>query len=207
MFNYSRVRVISLPERTDRRAQMRHVLRRFGVEPDFFDAIRPADKGRFANIGFHGSYLSHLAILREGGPVLILEDDCTFYPRAIGFHAPECDIFYGSHYEDADEIIGAHCMGFSARAAWLTAGYLSGLLEGVIGPDPQALREGVCDPAILPPIDGAYVWARRAFPELTTSFAEIAYQRSSRSDCSPGRFDRIPAIRPLVDTARRVFSW
>jgi glycosyl transferase family 25 len=181
---------------------MRYALKRFGEEPSFFDAIRPDDKGRFANIGFHGSYLSHLAVLGEGGPVLILEDDCAFYPGANCFYAPECDIFYGSHADDADEMIGAHCMGFSAKAAELAASYLSGLLCGDIGPDPRALREGVCDPAILPPIDGAYVWFRRAHPELSTAFAEISYQRSSRSDCTPGRLDSIPVVRQILGIGR-----
>jgi hypothetical protein len=135
---------------------MRYALKRFGEEPSFFDAIRPDDKGRFANIGFHGSYLSHLAVLGEGGPVLILEDDCAFYPGANCFYAPECDIFYGSHADDADEMIGAHCMGFSAKAAELAASYLSGLLCGDIGPDPRALREGLfaillsCRPSTVP---------------------------------------------------------
>lgn len=203
LFQYDSIRVISLPERTDRRAQMQRALRRYGAEPDFFNAIRPDNLGKFASIGFHGSYLSHLAVLSDGGSVLLLEDDCAFYPRAVSFNAPPCDIFYGSHREDSGTIIGAHCMGFSARAAKFASAYLSGLLDGSVSPDPIASAQPDYDPEILPPIDGAYVWFRRAHPELTTSFAEITYQRASRSDCTPGRLDSVPMIRSLLDVGRR----
>lgn len=203
---YDQVRVISLPERRDRRARMRAELERFGVTPDFFDAIRPADKGRFGSAGFHGSYLSHLAVLGEAqGSILILEDDCTFTREASDYRVPEgTDVWYGGFDDSQGCIIGAHCMGFSARAARLAHEYLSALIEQRIGPAPRAAAEPGYNPLILPPIDGAYVWFRRAHPELVTVFSQIARQRPSRSDCTPGRFDAIPAMRPLVDLGRRV---
>ena len=39
--------------------------------------------------------------------------------------------------------------------------------------------------------------------ELTTAFAQLATQRASRSDISPGRFDRVPLVRGLANAARR----
>jgi glycosyl transferase family 25 len=198
---YDRVVVISLPSRRDRRQQM--IRQRFPFE--FFDAIRPETPGPFANIGFHGSYLSHLEVLSHGGSVLILEDDCVLSSRT--YRVPEgTDIFYGSHDTDSNVMIGAHCMGFSARAAKLAACYLSGLLDGSVPPDAKAMSEPGYDPNILPPIDGAYVWFRRAHPELKAAFAKVSYQRSSRSDCTPGRFDNLPAIRSLVSVGRRIFA-
>lgn len=204
---FDRVIVISLPERKDRR----RVMERQGFAFEYFNAIRPADKGQFATVGFRGSYLSHLAVLSHGGSVLILEDDCTF--TASDYRVPVgTDIFYGGYEHASDpnnlhdsNIIGAHCMGFSARAAKLASSYLSGLLDGTISPDPRAVAEGGVNPGILPPIDGAYVWFRRAHPELVTVFRKISKQwPPSRSDCTPGRFDGIPTLRPLLGIARQL---
>jgi glycosyl transferase family 25 len=208
LFQYDQVRVISLASRKDRRREMRKELQRFWSTPTFFDAIRPSDAGPFANIGFHGSYLSHLAVLREAtGSVLILEDDCTFTSEARSYLVPKgTDIFYGGYEGNPDgDIIGAHCMGFSANAAAIARDYLSGLLNGSVGPDPRAVAENNFS-GILPPIDGAYVWLRRAHPELKTVFAQIAGQRSSRSDCTPAWFDTIPALRGLASIGRRVMT-
>jgi glycosyl transferase family 25 len=200
---YDRVVVISLPSRRDRRQQMS----RQGFPFEFFNAIRPETSGPFSSVGAYGCFLSHLEVLSHGGSVLILEDDCIFAPEARRYRIPEgTDIFYGSHDHDSDVMIGAHCMGFSAPAAKLAASYLSGLLDGSVPPDAKAMSEPGYDPNILPPIDGAYVWFRRAHPELTTVFRHVANQRSSRSDITPGRLDSLPAIRSLVSVGRRIFA-
>ena len=198
---YERVVVISLPERTDRRREM---VRNLGPI-EFFDAVRPFDKGPFQSIGAHGCYLSHLAVLKQGGSVLILEDDCDFLPHAFDYRVPPVGVFYGGWLEMTDSyIIGSHCMGFNARAAKLAASYLTNLLDPDFPADPQAASELGFNPAIRPPVDGAYVWFRRAHPELTTEFARISVQRPSRSDCTPGRFDGIPALRPIAQLGRKL---
>ncbi|MFK3891084.1 hypothetical protein [Sphingomonas sp. NPDC079357] len=203
--HFDRVRVINLKHRTDRRAQMVGELRRIGADRDprvaFFDACRFDDAGTFTSIGARGVYHSHLAILEEaaaqGASVLILEDDVDFTAAARDTALPAgWQIFYGGHYAaqpddlQRSDIIGAHCMGFSANIVPALATYLRGLL---------ALDDH-------PPIDGAYVWYRRAHPAIVTHFAvpPIADQRPSRTDIADLRFfDRWPVLRQAAQFARR----
>lgn len=215
------IRVINLPYRTDRRRQMLGQLRKVGLDRDprvsFFPAIRPDGRGPFSTIGYHGSYLSHLQILKEvpdGQSVLILEDDCDFSDEARAYRPPaNFDIFYGGYYpSDADSlheagIVGAHCMGFRAQAVKLAARYLEGLLDLGTPGEPTAAKEPGYNPTIRPPIDGAYVWLRRTYPQLKTIFAEpaIAYQRASRTDTGALAFyDRTPGLRLLAGLAREM---
>lgn len=197
---FRKVRVISLPDRKDRRAMFERHVRQARLDPSvafrYFNAIRCKDAGPFRKIGSHGAMLSHLAVLREGGPVLILQDDCKFMATKLDLIEDDVDIFYGSHSADAPEIIGAHCMGFSARAARLAADYLEAMYA-------RAIRSEHPYP-FLPPIDGLLVWFRREHPQLRTHFQLIATQRSSRSDVTPARFDSIKALRGLVNVARCV---
>ena len=201
---FDRVRVVSLPERQDRRRGIARQLR--GVAFEFFDAYRVSGPGLFRKAGSFGCYLSHLQVLSEAAlrneSVLILQDDCTFRPEAYDYEVPQCDIFYGSHAADGSCIIGAHCMGFSASAARLAKDYLLALLDPNAPPDPAAKTEPGFDPSIRPPIDGALVWFRRAHPDLTTAFAHLADQRRSRSDVTPSRVDRLPVLREAVRLTR-----
>ena len=176
----------------------------------FFDAMRMSAPGPFRSCGSHGCYLSHLAILWEAAnnrqSVLILQDDCDFLDDIRAYQLPPCDIFYGSHSEDADTIIGAHFMGFSSRAAVLAADYLQRLLDPAFPPDAQASRESTFNPAVRPPIDGSLVWFRRAYPDLKTVFALLGVQRRSRSDITPGTLDQLPVVRGVVEAMRRAFA-
>ncbi len=203
--HFDAVRIINLKHRTDRRAQMEGELRRLGASGDprvaFFDACRFDQPGTFTSIGARGVYHSQLAILEEaaaqGSSVLILEDDVDFTSTARDTTLPaDWQIFYGGHYASRPEdlrdsdIIGAHCMGFRADVVPALATYLRGLL---------ALDDH-------PPIDGAYVWYRRAHPEIVTHFAvpPIANQRPSRTDIADQRFfDRWPGLREAAGLARR----
>ena len=203
---FDRIRIVNLAHRRDRRAEMAGELRRVGLAGDprvaFFDAIRPDDPGDFTSIGARGVYLSQRAILDEaaaaGESVLILEDDCDFAPHAEQYDPPrDWAIFYGG-YQPSDpadlansDIIGAHMMGFSADGARLVSAYLRDLTYT----------------GIHPPIDGVYVWFRRAHPEIPTRFAEppLGHQRSSRTDIADlAFFDRWPGLRTAAGLARRV---
>ncbi|GAA4222809.1 hypothetical protein GCM10022253_32150 [Sphingomonas endophytica] len=204
--DFDQVRIINLKHRTDRRAQMIGELRRIGADADprlaFFDACRFDDAGTFTSIGARGVYYSHLTILEDaaaqGASVLILEDDVDFTAAARDTTLPaDWQIFYGGHYAaqpddlQRSDIIGAHCMGFRAEIVPALAAYLRGLL---------ALDDH-------PPIDGAYVWYRRAHPEIVTHFAvpPIADQRPSRTDIAELRFfDRWPGLRQAAQLARRL---
>ena len=202
---FDRIRVINLAERRDRRREMERELAAIGLANDprveFFPAIRPDDPGDFTSVGARGVYQGQFAILREAASaneaVLILEDDCAFDPVARDFPTDgPWDIFYGG-YEAAtpdnlitSDIIGAHMMGFTAAGAKAVVQYLDGLTY-----------EG-----IHPPIDAAYIWFRRAHPEVVTHFATppLAHQRSSRSDIAPRFFDRLPIVREAAQLARRI---
>lgn len=201
---FDRIRIVNLPERADRRRAMDRELADVGLRGDprvlYFNAVRPAAAGHFSSIGARGIYESQRQILREaaasGQSVLILEDDCAFVrdvlEREIG---DGWEIFYGGYTAttspdlNQSDIEGAHMMGFSATGAQQVSEYLDSL---------------TCD-GIHPPIDAAYVWFRRAHPEVRTEFAAppLAGQRASRSDIAPLRwFDRMPIVRGIVNSAR-----
>lgn len=203
---FDRIRIINLPSRPDRRAEMLRELRRIGLEGDprvqFVDGVLVEDKTPWRAPGEKGVFLAQLGIIKDaaaaGESVLILEDDVDFTPAATSWGRPDnCDIAYGG-YMPADpnelqstDIIGAHCIGFSARAVQALAPFLTGLLN----------HESP------PPIDGAYVWFRRKREGFRTEFAEpvVAIQRPSRSDITPAhRFDKIPLLKGPMNLLRRL---
>jgi glycosyl transferase family 25 len=218
---FESIRILNLPHRGDRRREMLAELAKFGLAGDervsFFAGRTMTDAGPFASPGEHGCYLSHLALLRDaaagGQPVLVLEDDCDFLAEAADFELPaDWDIFYGGYTaDDPDDLehsnmIGAHCMGYSPRAARAFADYLESLLQPGFTPDPMSVKRGHYTPGMNPPFDGAVVWFRRAHPEMKTVFAQIAVQRSSRSDIAAGNLlDRtMPAA---AAAARKAKNW
>jgi glycosyl transferase family 25 len=218
---FERIVIISLPERTDRRREMKEQLQKVGLDGDprvrFFDALKLPDAGRFGSIGANGCFNSHLSALRENRDrsILLLEDDCDFTNDIFEAWLPEdFDILWGGYLEasdpddlDASDLIGAHCIGFNAGRAAMVVDYLDDLLADRIEHDPRAVKDANYDPDVLPPVDGAYVWFRRAHPELKTVFPDpqIAVQRPSRTDIGHLRFfDRLPGLREAAEWARRV---
>lgn len=207
---FEMIRVVNLPERRDRRREMERELAKAGLENDprvaFFPAVRPTETGPFASIGARGCFESHLAILREAvaanKAVLILEDDCDFTSalKPGQDFGTDWQIFYGGyHAVDANDvqnsdIIGSHMMGFSAEGAARVFAYFDTLH---------------CPPGVVHPgVDAAYMWFRRAHPDVRVRLAEplLAVQRSSRSDVHDLRFyDRTPVLREAVNLARQMF--
>ena len=219
LFDYfDQIRIVSLRERNDRRRFMSRQLNELGLRDDprvqFFDAYRTSDRGLFRKPGSHGCFLSHLEILRSAATrdesVLVLQDDCEFFPEIRTYELPECDIFYGGYHRDDSSptggVIGAHFMGFSRIAASTAATYLEDYLLPTFPPDKVAAEDPSFDPAIRPPIDGAFVWFRRAHPELRTEFALLSRQTSSRSDISPHLADRLPVLRGAAAVFRQIRS-
>jgi glycosyl transferase, family 25 len=218
---FDTVRIINLVHRTDRAADMRKQLRRVGMADDprvaFFAAISSKDAAPFNSPGGRGGFLSYMTLLQQAAAadqsILIFEDDCDFLLPAIYDYRPpaDMDVFYGGYVAsnpddlyDSD-IIGAHFMGFSARAAKAAAAYFEHLLTPDFVGDARAMAQPDYDPAIRPLTDGALVWMRRAHPELKTEFAMLGIQRASRTDIGHQRFfDRIPVLRDVVELARRV---
>ncbi len=224
---FDSIRILNLPHRTDRRGEMMRELARVGLKDDprvsFFDSFVTSDQGCFGSVGAHGCFLSHLAVLRQAVQskhrVLILEDDCEFTGAARQYVLPkEWDIFYGGFEADDPEnphdsnIIGAHCMGYSLEAARKAVAYLERLMDPGFPPDAKAAAEGSYADGIKPPFDGAIVWFRRAHPELRTVFAQVAVQRSSRSDIAERRMlDRLfpygVAAARKIRNRMRALSW
>lgn len=218
---FESIRILNLPHRSDRRREMMGELAKFGLADDHRVSVFPGstatDPGPFSSAGEHGCYLSHLALLKDasaaGKRVLVLEDDCDFLPEAADYVLPdEWDIFYGGYTADdpdnleTSNMIGAHCMGYSPRAASALAAYLEELLQPGFEPDALAVAQGHYQPGLNPPFDGAIVWFRRAHPEMKTVFAQVAVQRSSRSDIAPATLlDRtMPAA---AAAARKAKNW
>jgi glycosyl transferase, family 25 len=220
---FDQIRIVNLRERKDRHAEMVRQLVKVGLADDprveFFPAIVCDDPGPFRRKGSHGAFLSHLALLsaaaQAGQSVLILQDDCDFLtPEILQYRiSGEWDIFYGgyvaSNPDDLpnSDIIGAHFMGFSARAALVARDYLNAYLTPDFPLDAEASAQEGFDPAIRPPIDGAFVWLRRAHPELVTQFAMLGVQRASRTDIGDRPFfDQVPGLRQVAAVARRLRS-
>ena len=216
---FEAIRILNLPHRADRRAEMKRELRKLGLSDDprvqFFAGAVLEDPGPFSSSGVHGCYLSHLRLLQSvaatGVRTLVLEDDCSFKADAATYELPseDWDIFYGGYLADQPEdptnsnIIGAHCMGYSPWAAAALAEYLSNLLNPQFAPDATAVARGEFNPVVKPPFDGAIVWFRRAHPGVKTVFAQIAEQRSSRSDIAPRTLlDR--SVPALAGAARKI---
>lgn len=207
---FDRIRIINLPDRTDRRRDMDRELEKVGLAQDarvaYFAAIRPEQAENFTSVGARGVYLSQRQLLDDaaaaGESLLILEDDCRFTPAAKTFaDGGDWDIFYGG-YDASDpanladsDIIGAHMMGFSKDGVRAASAYLE-ILKPV--------------DHIHPPIDAAYVWMRRANRELKTTFANppLAVQRTSRSDiAAPKWHHQLPFGRQLGGMVRRFLRY
>lgn len=202
---YDQIRIINLNSRADRRTEMISELQRLGLEHDprvqFFDAIVPEGPGKWRTVGEHGCYMSHLSLLRSaeaaGENILLLEDDCDFTDAAsTSKWGLGSEIFYGgfrttdySRLQTGD-IEGAHCMGFHRD-----------ILTRLV-----AFLEKSAESPLPIPVDGAYVEFRRANPELLTEFAipQVAVQRQSRSDITPGKFDRNKWLSLIASPIRKL---
>jgi glycosyl transferase family 25 len=196
--NFDRVRVINLAERTDRRDDMIGEFKALGVWGDpkiaFHSATRAVAAAPWRSNGEHGCFLSHLEVIEEaaaaGESVLLLEDDCDFTSAAKG-DLPRVDVLWGGYALHERHIEGAHCMGFSARAAKRLAPYLRALLDH---PSPA-------------PVDGAYILFCRDNPDLQVLACSpmLAVQRPSPSNIAGASAVGSSALlQPGVSIGRRV---
>jgi hypothetical protein len=230
--HFDRICIINLPERADRRRQVRRELRRVGLRDDgarvrFFPAIRPADAGaephRFPSVGARGCYLSHLAVLRAARDdgvrnVLVLEDDVAF-SAALG--AAQAGLLDGLHAGDWGMAYPGHvetdCDGPASAASWLETrrplvcahsyAVNGPLLAPLVDYLEACLRRPAGDPRGGPMhVDGALSMFRAAHEPCRTLIAAptLIRQRASRSDIAGVRwFDRWP-LRPLAGAARNL---
>jgi hypothetical protein len=218
--NFDRIRVINLPHRKDRRAEMENQLAKVGLRNhariEFFPARQFDEAGMFRSAGSRGCFTSHRDIVAEaanaGQSVLIFEDDCDFLPAVHTYELPkDFDLFYGGFVASDpndpanSDIIGSHFLGLSARATKLAAAYFTDYGEQGSKPDARAAAEPGFNPNVRPGADGAYVWFRRAHPDLETVFVHLSVQRRSRTDIGKLKwFDRLPVVRGLAGMARKL---
>ena len=222
---FPRVRIINLEHRRDRRTEMTDELARIGIAVDgthvaFHKASSFSEPGGFRTNGARGCFHSHLAILREAAAaataVLILEDDADLardidnrLPPALDYlRTKNWSIFYGfagspteyaaklSLADPEKNIALTHCVGFSAHAVQCLVPYLDAMLAR----PPGSPEGGAMD------VDGAYSWFRRAYPDAETwcAYPDLATQRPSRTDVTPGLLDQLPGTRQALTLWRKL---
>jgi len=226
--------LINLPERVDRLASAKIELGRLkwpiGTDGiNLFPARRFAERGGFPNAGVRGAFYSHWECLQQAHTkgdfgALILEDDISFSshipkltPLIISkLEANNWDIVFFGHYNTGEipnanskaepkefefiecfgEIHGLHFYGVNSRILGRLNEHLERVASG---------REG--DQVTGPmPVDGALNTFRRLNPDVRTFIAnpKLGWQKPSRSDITPAKLDRLPAIRPLMSAFHRI---
>ncbi|MFS0771434.1 glycosyltransferase family 25 protein [Sphingomonas sp. 1P08PE] len=227
---FDRIVIVNLARRPDRRREMVEQLARIGLSFDHpkvlrFDACTFDDPAGFPTPGTRGCFHSHLGVWRDAAKrgdrsVLLLEDDLDFVddidrrlPAAMAALAErDWTMFYGGVLQwtpaaeatsplalaGADEpIMGGHFVAVRGDAIADLASYLTAILTRPAGcPDGGPMH-----------VDGAYGWFRKANPSLQTWVAhpDLGVQRSSRTDIHQlGWKDRLPGVRQLTSTARRL---
>ncbi len=230
---FDRIYVISLPERTDRRAEMAVQLSRIGLSwkaprVHLFPAIRPPDKGKFSSVGAQGCFLSHLAVLKDAHEhgvesVLILEDDVDFSPHlprdwpAVrdALNSAPWSFFYGGYVVPTPPpATPATTWRIPPATAVQTAHFLAikrdslgslvAYLEAMLARTAGHIAGGPMH------VDGAYSWFRGANPTLLTlaSVHQLGIQRASRTDIHDLRwFDRWHGVRGVAQRLRWLLRW
>lgn len=219
--------VISLASRPDRRARVQREFAVLGVDMaaagvSWFDGLRFDDAAGFPNAGVRGCFSSHLALLKRcadnGRPMLIMEDDIEFNRsapdtwRQASLAADNWDIIYFGYISPSDltsraplieydgTTIGAHFYAITPAYAAKMADFMDAC---------QTRPPG--DPLGGPMYrDGAFNHYRLHIGTARTLLAvpTLAHQFASRSDLAvaPRFYDRVPALQPLSNLARKLKS-
>lgn len=223
--SFDRAYVINLPERTDRRQEMFEELQHAAVGEAsavrFFPAIRPSTQGTFESIPVRGCFMSHLEVLREAvrdrlQSVLIMEDDLHISRRltacqeqiAQRLALPDWDLCYFGHnlpfpMDERPQLIAYTERVILQHFYAVRGDCIAQLVEflELVASRPYGHPDG--GPM---PVDGA-IWTFRAqntHVRTLVARPNLGTQRSSRSDITPSRLDSVAALRPLLDTARRM---
>lgn len=222
--------IINLPERLDRREQMKQELKMLGLLESservvFFPAIKPIDKGEFPSIGSRGCFLSHLAVLKEAksqnlNNLLIMEDDLSFThflieQQDVVVHELQrlnWDFAYLGHianlgsckedifHEYSEPLMLTHFLAVDKK----TIAQLIDFLEEALS-RPYGHHEG--GPMH---VDGAYSTFRKQNPKIVTLIANpsLGFQRSSSSNIARnGWFETLPVFAQLLGTTRNIKNW
>ncbi len=224
-----RIYVINLPERTDRRRELRRQFEQVGWDPDdpaicYFKATKTQEAGPFPSVGARGCFLSHLGVLRAAAQsgfsaIAIMEDDLNFVDdftdRIDGVRealaAADWSVFYGGY--DVERAPASDAAIAAAQPALeLRTTHFICLRGSAIALARDYLAAMLTRPAGDPEggpmhVDGAYQWFRGAFPQLRAFIATppLGFQRSSKSDVAPQQwFDKTTALAGAVAVLRRL---
>lgn len=232
--HFDAVYVINLLDRTDRLRSVRREFARahwdFGShQVHVFPAHRFKDRGSFPSAAIRGCFQSHMDCLSEAQRlgserVLILEDDIGLSslmskvtPQVLTtVNSKSWDFLYLGH-DDTGEIPlltsarnglrflpytgavrGAHFYAVQRRVLDRLVEHLNIAMNGVEG-----------DQEFGPmPVDGAFNIFRWKNPDVQTliSAPKLGWQRASRSDISPRKFDRFRFLRPVIAAIRNLKS-
>lgn len=226
---FSKIYIINLATRSDRRREMAQQLRRIGRDFSssnirLFEATRPDGPGGFESIGARGCFMSHLGVLQEAARegqerILIFEDDLNFSADFLA-RAPriferlanlDWALFYGGHEALTSSAPSVEGLTLLSPADSLLTAHFVAFQQPAIAELAEYLRNMLNRPAGDPAggpmhVDGAYAWFRQAYPDRKTFVAQpvLGYQRSSRTDIHALRwFDRWPLAREMVAALRR----
>lgn len=223
---FARTLIVNLPKRSDRRRQMKRMLKRAGLplnpgSVEFFVGIRPDSAGDFESVGARGCFLSHLGLLKkaqaEGAPnVLIMEDDLEIDPAFSSLTPTLVSILEREHW---GFVYFGHVLKGGPAASTgeplvpyngpiQTAHFVG--VNGTILPRLIAALETILS---RPPghpdggpmhVDGAYSTFRGQNPDVLTLVAQpnLGRQRSSKSDIKTQWFDGTPGLSLLSGLAR-----
>ena len=224
---FDAIRIVSLPQRADRRADIIKELEAFQLVPglghvQFFDANRPDSADGFPSIGARGCYLSHLEVLRQASAdnvhrLLVLEDDAMFLPALANSTCmladllnDDWDLLYPGHFLVPEP--GALRWMYTAQSILCTQAYAVNqrIISTLIHELEVYLRRAPGDPSGGPMhLDAAYNTFRTQHPEIITLRASqsLIVQRSSESNVSgPSRAQSVlPA--GLLRLGRKLKSW
>lgn len=226
---FDQVRIINLPERTDRKAAVLSELAQigifdFGPRISFFAARRPPsapDAQDQDKIPANGALISHREVIREAlqsgaKSLLILEDDVFFRRRensaieavVSAMRTGPWDVIYFGYLEPGDgDLTGGPLAAWKGR---VIGGHFCGMnrrfmerilafIDGFGRPGPDGT---ICNPAHR---DGAFNLFIEKNPDVIRKLAVpcLAIQRSSRTDLHRNRiYDRAPILRDLLGFAR-----
>lgn len=227
---FDKLYIINLPEREDRRKQIRRELTAIGISDSsekvvFFPAIKPAEKGDFPSIGARGCFLSHLAVLKEArqhqlSNLLIMEDDLTFNSFLLQRQAAivqelqhlNWDFAYLGHglnlskrqkgffQEYSDPLRLAHFLAINQTKIPQLVEFLETILKRPNGHPKGGPMH----------VDGAYSVFRKQHPDTVTLVANpnLGFQRPSPSNIAGYKwFEGIPIMSSVVGGARHIKTW
>jgi len=223
---FERAFVINLASRTDRKRQMRRELGSVNMgrlDVEYFAAIRPEEPDGFTSVGVRGCFLSHFEIAKRAAQLglksyLVMEDDVKF-TRAMQVSgvdllnqllATPWDLAFVGHggpsMENAsatwvplyDRRFGTHCYAVHSRMYDALINYMDLVALRPVGhPEGGKLNA-----------DALFTFFCKLHPQfrMLQSQPNLAVQRSSASDISPGWIDRNIFTRPVAGAMRSFWS-